>query len=34
MFKIANFSGNFNKDELQKTLENVQIKDLEKYKMT
>ena len=34
MFTIANFSGNFNEDELQKALENVQIKDLKKYKMT
>lgn len=34
MFTIANFSGNFNEDELQKTLEYVQIKDLKKYKMT
>lgn len=34
MFTIANFSGNFNEDEIQKALENVQIKDLKKYKMT
>ena len=34
MFTIANFSGNFNEDELRKALENVQIKDLKKYKMT
>ena len=34
MFTIANFSGNFNENELQEALENVQIKDLKKYKMT
>ena len=33
MFTIANFSGNFCEDELQKALENVKIKDLKKYKM-
>ena len=33
-FTIANFSGNFNEDELQKALENVSIKDLKKYKMS
>lgn len=34
MFTIANFSGNFNEDELQMALENVKIKDFKKYKMT
>ena len=34
MFTIANFSGNFSEDELQKALENVKMKDLKKYKMT
>lgn len=33
MFTIANFSGNFNEDELQKALENIKIKDLKRYKM-
>lgn len=34
MGTIADFSGNFNKDELKRALENVKIKDLKKYKMT
>ena len=34
MFTIANFSDNFNEDELQKALESVKIKNLKKYKMT
>lgn len=33
MFTIANFSGNFNENELQKALESIKIKDLKKYKM-
>lgn len=34
MFTIANFSGNFNENELKEALEKVKIKDLKKYKMT